>query len=125
MFPKHFKKAIEYLFIMLVVVASSGESLSDLVDSRFGRCPFFIIAEVNDGIRFVKAVSNPGFSADRGAGLSAAQLVINLNADAVIARSVGPRARELLDKFNVNVFVGEGVVRRVLERFRNNELVML
>ncbi len=110
---------------MLVVVASSGESLSDLVDSRFGRCPFFIIAEVNDSIHFVKAVRNPGFSADRGAGLSAAQLIINLNADAVIAHSVGPRAKELLDKFNVTIFIGDGIVRRVLERLRNNELVML
>jgi predicted Fe-Mo cluster-binding NifX family protein len=43
---------------MKIAVSATGETLEDLVDPRFGRCRYYIIADT-DNFEFV-AVSNTG-----------------------------------------------------------------
>jgi len=51
---------------MKLCVTSSGQSLEDAVDPRFGRCQYFIIIDT-ESMKF-DALQNPAISSGGGAG---------------------------------------------------------
>lgn len=55
---------------MKVAVSSTGDCLASEVDSRFGRCPYFIIVDTGD-MRY-KAFANTNADLSSGAGIQAA-----------------------------------------------------
>ena len=65
---------------MKIAIASSGKGLDSPVDPRFGRCPYFLIADSKND-KF-EAIENTAGQAFRGAGISAAQMVANCTARA-------------------------------------------
>ena len=66
-----------------VAVSSTGESLESPVDPRFGRCSYFIIFDENKGHRVVR---NAGQALGNGAGIQAAQQILDLGVGAVVRR---------------------------------------
>ena len=58
---------------MKVAIASSGRDLQAAIDSRFGRCPHFVIVDT-DSMAFV-AVDNIAAAQGSGAGIAGCQLV--------------------------------------------------
>jgi predicted Fe-Mo cluster-binding NifX family protein len=54
--------------------------------------------------------------------MAAAQLLAEKNIDAVIAKSVGPRALDVLKQFNIEVCNGEGAVKDVLQKFIDKKI---
>ena len=56
---------------MKIAVSAAGNTLDSLVDPRFGRCAYFIIADVEGNeIKNVEAVENPAMMI-RGGGIQA------------------------------------------------------
>ncbi len=107
---------------MKVAVSSSGKDLESHVDFRFGRCPYFIIADIEDNkIISFKAIENIGMSGG-GAGITAAQLVGNEGVKAVITFHMGPRAFDVLSRLGIEVYIGNGLVKDALSKFINKEL---
>lgn len=108
---------------MKIAISSTGNDLSDNVAELFGRCPYFIIADVKDG-KIVKtaAIKNENENQSSGAGMSAAKLLAENDLNAVIAKSVGPRAMDVLKQFNIEVYKGEGLVKDVIQGFIDNNL---
>ena len=86
---------------MRIAVPTSGNDLNADVDMRFGRCPRFLIVETET--REFRVVVNPAAVQGGGAGIRAAQLVIDSGAKAVIAGEVGPNAYEVLERAGVRV----------------------
>jgi predicted Fe-Mo cluster-binding NifX family protein len=106
---------------MKVVVTSSGPDLDALANPVFGRCPFFVF--VNTETLEFEAVDNPAMSAGGGAGIQAAQFVVEQNAQAVLSGNVGPNAFGVFEAAGVPVFlVGEGSVRQAVEAFQAGRL---
>jgi len=89
---------------MKIGVAASGKDLDSLVDMRFGRCRYFLI--VDSETEEFEAVENTAAQAFGGAGVSAAQLVVNKGAGAVIAGNFGPKAFNVLTASGVKIFGG-------------------
>jgi predicted Fe-Mo cluster-binding NifX family protein len=108
---------------MKVVISSDGKDLSSNVSEVFGRCPYFIIAEIKDKkiVKF-EAISNTVANQRGGAGISAARLVVEKGAKAVITHNLGPRAYEVLKQFNIAIYNSEGNVREVLQKFIDGKL---
>jgi len=79
---------------MKVVVSSSGADKTSLLDPRFGRCSYFVFVDTETDI--VDAVVNEAVSSGHGAGIQAAQSVIEAGAEAVISRRVGPNAFQVM-----------------------------
>ena len=88
---------------MKTVITSSGNNISSLFDKRFGRAAWFcLFDEKTQNIAFYK---NENLDAGNGAGTGAAEKMVELNVDKVISGDFGPKAKELLDKFNVQMVI--------------------
>ena len=108
---------------MKIAISSAGKKLSDDVAELFGRCPYFIIAVVKDGkIAKMEVLKNENEDQASGAGMSAAKLLAENDINFVIAKTVGPRAMDVLKQFNIEVYSGEGVINDVLQKFIDKKL---
>jgi predicted Fe-Mo cluster-binding NifX family protein len=105
---------------MRIAVSSTGESMDSPIDPRFGRCSYFVVVDESGGC---KAVQNTGQALGNGAGIQAAQQIVDLGVDTVITGDVGPNAFRVLDAGNVTTYVGcAGTVGSALESYRRGEL---
>lgn len=92
---------------MVIIAVPSGGSggLNELMFSRFGRCPSFTFVNVeNKEIREVKTFPNPASGAMGGAGIQAAQMIANNDAEELIVGFLGPNAAQSLNALNVKIY---------------------
>ncbi|MFO7556511.1 MAG: NifB/NifX family molybdenum-iron cluster-binding protein [Desulfobacterales bacterium] len=102
---------------MKIAISSTGPTLDDPVDPRFGRCAYFVIVETDD-LSF-EAFNNESISLGGGAGIQSAQFVASKGVDAVITGNCGPKALQALSAAKIEIFVGQsGAVREVIEKYR-------
>jgi len=108
---------------MKIAVSSTGEKLTDNVSEVFARCPYFIIAEIeNQEIKKFEAIKNESENQMGGAGISVAQLMAEKDIKAVITKNVGPRALDVLNQFNIGIYAGDGTIEKVLQEFIDGKL---
>lgn len=105
---------------MKIVVTAQGTDLDSFVDPRFGRCQYFLFVDT-DTMR-MEAVPNAARQAAGGAGIQAAQFVVDKGAQAVITGTVGPNADEVLKRANIPVHRGAGTVSGVIDKFKSDKL---
>jgi predicted Fe-Mo cluster-binding NifX family protein len=106
---------------MKVVVSATGDDLDAAVSSVFGRCPFYLFVDT-ESMEF-SAVPNPAMGASGGAGIQAAQFVVEQGAQAVLTGNVGPNAMDVLNAAGVGVYpVAHGSVREAVEAFHGESL---
>ncbi|MFZ5631258.1 MAG: NifB/NifX family molybdenum-iron cluster-binding protein [Bacillota bacterium] len=107
---------------MKTAVTSHGRNLESSVDPRFGRCSWFIVADIKTGE--YRAVSNErNLNAARGAGIQAAERVSRLGVQAVITGHCGPKAFRVLRAAGIKVYsAGEGTVAEVLDKLKRGML---
>ncbi len=75
---------------MKVAASASGPDLESAIDPRFGRCQYLTIVDT-DSMEF-ESMPNQAASAAGGAGMQAAQLVVQKGAKAVLTGRCGPNA---------------------------------
>lgn len=104
-----------------IAITSAGPTLDSPVDGRFGRCEYFVICDDNgDG---VIAVANSARSLGGGAGIQAAQQLVDLDVVAVLTGDVGPNAFRVLSAAGVKVYVGcTGHCADALQQYRAGKL---
>ncbi len=108
---------------MKIAVSSTGKNLTDNVSEVFARCPYFVIAEIEDGeIKKIETIENKSINQTSGAGISTAQSMAEKNVNAVITGNVGPRAFDVLKQFNIEVYSGKGAIKEVLQEFIEGKL---
>lgn len=108
---------------MKIAISSTGKELSDSVAELFGRCPYFVTVKIeNDKITKADAIKNDNENQASGAGMSAAKLLAENNVNVVIARTIGPRAMDVLKQFNIEVYNGDGAVKDVIQKFIDKKL---
>lgn len=108
---------------MKVIVSSAGEDSNSEVDARFGRCPYFVLFEIEDKkIVNERVIKNVAMSQQGGAGISAAELVGNEKVDAIITVNIGPRAFQVLQQLDIEIYKGAGKIKEVIEQFIEGKL---
>jgi predicted Fe-Mo cluster-binding NifX family protein len=108
---------------MKIAVSSTDKNIESNVSDVFGRCPYFVIAEIKDNkIEKTEVVKNENTDQMSGAGISTAQLMAEKNVNAIITGNVGPRALDVLNQFNIEIYAGEGIVKDVLQDFIDKKL---
>ncbi len=108
---------------MKIAVSSTGKNLSSHVDEIFGRCSYFVIVEIeNKKIKGVEVIENISRNQAGGVGISVAQMIVEKGVSAVITRNIGPRALDVLNQFNIGIYVGDGTIEKVLQEFIDGKL---
>lgn len=106
---------------MKICVSASSDSLDANVDSRFGRCPYFVVVD-SETMEFDVVVNDSG-DASHGAGIQAAQTVVNRGVEVVITGNVGPNAFNVLSASGVKVVTGaSGNIKDAVEKYKNGQL---
>lgn len=106
---------------MKIAISSFGKSTTDLLNKRFGRCEYFQIYD-NENNQ-VKVIENEGLKAGGGAGIAAAQQLVDENIDTLITGNLGPNAFEIIEKSKISAYKSDEIlVEDVLEKFKNNQL---
>ncbi|TGC10929.1 NifB/NifX family molybdenum-iron cluster-binding protein [Methanolobus halotolerans] len=109
---------------MKVCITSMSDNLEASIDPHFGRCRYFVIADP-DSMEF-ESFENAGSSGPGGAGVQAAQQMINRGVTALITGSVGPNAFSLLSAEGVEVLMAaEGSVAEAVSAYRTGSLKKL
>lgn len=106
---------------MKIAVSAAAKMPEAQVDPRFGRCNCFAIVDVQQGQW--EFLPNPGVSAGGGAGIHAAQELVNRKVGGVLTGQVGPNAVAVLQAAGIEVYTGvSGTVRKAVELYRQGEL---
>ncbi|MGD1996928.1 MAG: NifB/NifX family molybdenum-iron cluster-binding protein [Anaerolineae bacterium] len=106
---------------MKVVVTADGANLDAPASPVFGRCPTYVFVD-SETMEF-EAVENPAMDAASGAGIQAAQFVIEQGAQAVVTGNMGPNAFSVLQSANVPSYLfGGGTVQEAVEAYKAGEL---
>ena len=104
----------------VVAVTSTGATLDSRLDPRFGRCSHFIVF---DGEEDFRAVPNDAKDLGNGAGIQAAQRMIDNGVTAIVTGNMGPNAFRVLSEAGIRVFLSSSdTVRSAIEMFRGDEL---
>jgi len=108
---------------MKIAVGSMSKNIDSNVAEIFGRCSYFIIAEVeNKKIKKTETIENKNIDQMSGAGILTAKLMAEKNVDVVITKNIGPRAMDVLRQFDITVYSGEGIIKDILQEFIDEKL---
>ena len=104
-----------------IVVTAISADLDAATSPAFGRCPTYVF--VDPETMAFEAVENPAAGAPGGAGVQAAQFVVERGAQAVVTGNAGPNALNVLRSANVSVYLfGGGTVRQAVEAYKAGQL---
>lgn len=105
---------------MIVAISTSGNNLESDVDSRFGRCNSFLLYDTTIGT--FKILENKAQNEGHGAGVSAAQALVDEGIEAVISGNIGPNAFSILQNANINMYSFFGRISDALSLLEKNQL---
>lgn len=106
---------------MKIAISSDSNTL-DQVEPRFGRAAYFIIYDLESDT-FTSVENRQAIESSGGAGIQAAQNIINAGATALITGHCGPNAFKALQAANIDVYVNvSGSMAQAIEDFKNQKL---
>ncbi len=95
---------------MKIAISANSNDLEGKVSAVFGRCQGFIIAETEGNeIKNTAFIQNPAINAAHGAGIAAAQNIIDQNVQAVISGNLGPNAFNVLQQAGIKFYKAPGL----------------
>ncbi len=106
---------------MKICITAKGPDLNSEVDSRFGRCSYFII--IDPETMDFESIENPNINAVGGVGIRSAQFVSNKAVNTVITGNCGPNAFHTLKSANIDIVTGaNGIVKEMIEKYKDGSL---
>jgi predicted Fe-Mo cluster-binding NifX family protein len=101
---------------MRVVITANDPELDAQASPVFGRCPAYVFVDT-ETMQF-EGVENPAIAAPGGAGIQAAQFIVERGGQAIVTGHVGPNAYSVFQASGVPVYLfGGGTVREAVEAY--------
>ncbi|MHA1167319.1 MAG: NifB/NifX family molybdenum-iron cluster-binding protein [Candidatus Hodarchaeales archaeon] len=112
---------------MKIAVSAQSKEVEAFIDPRFGRCAQFLIFDLdleNEDFTALKPVvlDNAAINATGGAGIQAAQMIIDEGIEIVITGNLGPNASRVLSTGNIVSYSAEGSVIEALKSLKDKKL---
>ena len=102
---------------MRVAVCSKSTTLESEVSEVFGRAPYFLIIENDsDSYKVIKVLENAAAKQSSGAGIEAAKIIARENVELVVSGNFGPRAKTVLEQFEIKMVKAKGKVKEILKK---------
>lgn len=109
---------------MKVIVSSTGPEMGSEVSRVFGRAEYYLLVDTGD--MSAQPLKNPATGQSSGAGIRAAQFVLEQKPEALISSNVGPNAFEVLSAGGVECYSAPpGSVKSAVEAFEKGTLESL
>nr|WP_319397517.1 NifB/NifX family molybdenum-iron cluster-binding protein [uncultured Carboxylicivirga sp.] len=96
---------------MKIAITSTNNTLDSNFDLRFGRAAYFCIFDTED--KSTSFIENENVNANSGAGVKAAEKIIELGATRVISGDFGPKAKDMLDKFKIQMVMLDDDTKKI------------
>lgn len=105
---------------MKTLITSHTPDTSSPMDERYGRAKWFCIYDHQS--RETQFIENSQVNAQGGAGVKTAEATAALGVTRVMSGHFGPKAKEILDKFNIQLIEidGEPTVASLIQRIEEN-----
>ncbi|MDA3788736.1 MAG: NifB/NifX family molybdenum-iron cluster-binding protein [Desulfobacula sp.] len=108
---------------MKIAVTSQGKDLDSQLDPRFGRAAYIIIVDT-ETLEFEAFDNNENKNAFKGAGIQAAAMVSDKDADILLTGFCGPNAFNTLKAAGVKVVNDQaGRVIDVVQKFKQGNVI--
>jgi predicted Fe-Mo cluster-binding NifX family protein len=88
---------------MKVAITSSGNSLNETIDSRFGRCNYFFVYDTETKI--MEFIPNSNKDKQEGSGPAAVELLAAKKVEKIISGDFGIKVKPLLDRLKIQMIV--------------------
>jgi predicted Fe-Mo cluster-binding NifX family protein len=107
---------------MKIALSTKGNTLDSEIDPRFGRSAFFILVDPETmGYEVVENKQN--LQLPQGAGIQAAQAVVEHGAKVLLTGNCGPKAFKVLKATGVQVAVGiSGSIQEALKQYKQGKI---
>jgi predicted Fe-Mo cluster-binding NifX family protein len=106
---------------MKIAISAEEETRDSLVDPRFGRCPFFTIYDSTKDT--MQAIPNSAMGQMHGAGIHAAQMLLDIGVEVVLTGNLGPNAFNVLIQGGMKTFrVNPGDVNQAIQQYLKGRL---
>jgi len=105
---------------MIICLPADGNNENANVSNSFGRCPYYAFYDTeNDEFKFLP---NPATHSMSGAGIQAAQFVVNNGTNVILTVNLGPNSGEVLKEAGIKIITGvTGTLREAVERYKKGE----
>ncbi len=105
---------------MKLCITSEGKDLNSHIDTRFGRCKYFMIIDLEN--MSYEIIENPNLEAAEGAGIQSAQLIANKSVEVVLTGKIGPNAFKTLEAAKIKIITGiNGTIKEVINKYKQGE----
>jgi predicted DNA-binding protein (UPF0251 family)/predicted Fe-Mo cluster-binding NifX family protein len=103
---------------IIIAISSSSKDLEGDIDSRFGRCQYFILVSIDNGdIVSFESIENVKSDMRGGVGIAVAKMLADHNINGIISGNIGPRAIDVLKQFEIPVYQADGSKREIIQDF--------
>lgn len=109
---------------MKIAIPVDDVSMETNICISFGRTPYFLIydTESKDAV----FLNNDAATSQGGAGIKAAQLVVDSNTEALLTPRCGENAAEVLNGANIKIYQTQGnLLKDNIQAFENGKLPLL
>jgi predicted Fe-Mo cluster-binding NifX family protein len=88
---------------MKVAITSTGNSPESNLDSRFGRCSFFVVFDTES--QSTEFIPNPNKENVEGSGAASVQLIASRGVKKVVSGEFGAKVKSIFDSLQIQLVV--------------------
>ncbi|MFW9994337.1 MAG: NifB/NifX family molybdenum-iron cluster-binding protein [Candidatus Odinarchaeota archaeon] len=114
--------------IIRIAISALSPDLNGDIDPRFGRCAQFLLFDLNlnqdidISALHPKLLPNAAINAPGGAGIQAAQMIIDEEIQVIITGNLGPNAARVLGSGSIKTYSASGKIVDALIAFQQKKL---
>ncbi|HAQ65582.1 MAG TPA: dinitrogenase iron-molybdenum cofactor biosynthesis protein [Bacteroidales bacterium] len=98
---------------MKVAITSTGNSPESTLDSRFGRCSYFVVYDTES--QSTEFIPNPNKENLEGAGPASVQLVASRGVKKVVSGEFGAKVKSIFDSLQIQLVVLNDPDKKIIE----------
>ena len=98
---------------MKIAMTSTGNSPDSTLDSRFGRCSFFVVYDTET--HSTEFIPNPNKESVEGAGPASVQLIASKGVKKVISGEFGAKVKSIFDSLQIQLVVLNDPNKRICD----------
>jgi len=98
---------------MKVAITSTGNGPDSMIDSRFGRCAYFVIYDMDNNS--TEYIPNPNKDSVEGAGPASVEFIASKGVKKVVSGEFGAKVKSIFDQLQIQLVMLNDHNKRICE----------